>query len=649
MRLADFVSGIRQTSTMTTLGSSPKVDLDEHGLTFGSREFDSWIFDDMLHRFREPNVDRVIPSEIVRGAIVSFMARDTLYGTHTLFIGAYGKFDLLFGGDSKPDPKLILCNPVLSTKVISRNLADVILMSVNAPALKSLLRPHSISNLIFEAPTNTQDAIEVLPHLVSILTNNSTIVFYGGKTAVDRLLALTAQSGKLDIDARCEIHDFTDGDKERHVHFVALTLPDPFYLSGPPKPDFIVSSFSEKDLSASKMPKGPYEYVENDRVPDLASSVETQVDYIRDVVVRSPMFLDGPDGSDKTWIAQFGISPLDWMDPKSLPCPKLQTFKFQNASVVGTGPVFLESGHVVECSLHPMTAEQFRWWSVVHNSDTTFDDDGLGWSARVAGKSYVVEEPCLLIADPGLPMHYHFLFDFLPRLIFRKGPFADVSVAVPDIIKNYQYQALINVYGIPREKIVVYPTRNYATLFKQLIVTPTLVSDFWAAPEVVTIPRAGLSKARSPADARLQRPDFIYVSRRDTLDRRRLANEDKLVDRLSQLGFIEIYPGDYSLEEEMWIFSRAKIVIGPFGSGMANILFCSPGAKVIVLQPNSTNWRILSFVMDFLSLDYGYIFGEAFLRSGLGHNTEWVVDIDKVVGRASHLQRQLLLQPEEIQ
>ena len=629
MRLATFINGIRQEASETTSNLGR--------LSFGTRELNGWILETLVPHVRS-SVKTLSPNDLVRGAIMDFMSRDASFGTNSLFIGTPSNSDIAFASRVRPDSKMIFCSPCFDCSTANDILTDSVIVAARVSSLKTLLRPRSISNLLLEAPQDPKIAIKDLPHLVSLLVPEAVLVFHGEKDAVDHLLAYTAFAGKLDIEARCELDDPLEDGSTRRMQFVSLSLRDPLYLSGPPDNIPISNTFEGQAPLDRSGRKGPYTFTPNDDIPGLAASVHTFVSQQRSVVVRPPTILDGPDGSDATWLAQFNVKPIDWLDPGAVTCPPVSAFSFRNACVVGTGPVFLESGRVLECSMHPMTSEQFRWWSVVHNADMTFDAAGDGWSARAAGKAYIVEKPCLLLADPGLPMHYHFLFDFLPRLFFRQGCFADFSIAVPDVIKNYQYKALINIYDIPEDKIVIYPTRDAATIFDTLVVTPTLVSDFWAAPEVVLAPRAGLAKAKAPRDTRLESADYIYVSRRDTLDRRRLVNEDEMVNKIVSLGFIEIFPGDYSLEEEMWIFSRAKMVVGPFGSGMANIIFCSPGARVIILQPNSTNWRILSFVMEFLKVDYGYVFGEAFLRSGLGHNTEWVIDVDKVVHHVAYLQ-----------
>jgi capsular polysaccharide biosynthesis protein len=159
----------------------------------------------------------------------------------------------------------------------------------------------------------------------------------------------------------------------------------------------------------------------------------------------------------------------------------------------------------------------------------------------------------------------------------------------------------------------------------------------WAMPETILSPRKALRFAAPPKDSAYRNVKRLYVSRRDVQDGRPLLNEDEVVTRLTAMGFTEIFPGRFSYAEEMHLFQNAEIIVGPFGSGMANIMFCQPGSRIVILQPDSTNWRILSFVMGFLGLEYGYVFGESFRRRARAHNTEWLIDVDDVCRRVASL------------
>ena len=91
-------------------------------------------------------------------------------------------------------------------------------------------------------------------------------------------------------------------------------------------------------------------------------------------------------------------------------------------------------------------------------------------------------------------------------------------------------------------------------------------------------------------------PDKIYLSRRDT---RKVLNENELVVYLDGLGFTRIYPEDYSVPEQLFIFRHAHQIVSIHGAGMAPILWgkSDKNIKIVELFPASymTNvWRIIA-------------------------------------------------------
>src|SRR5205823_4207781 len=70
----------------------------------------------------------------------------------------------------------------------------------------------------------------------------------------------------------------------------------------------------------------------------------------------------------------------------------------------------------------------------------------------------------------------------------------------------------------------------------------------------------------------------LYVSRRG--QRRRLANYHEIKPLLDRYGFEEIM-GDI----EPSVFAEAAVVVGEYGAGLTDIVFCRPGTTVIELTP----------------------------------------------------------------
>jgi capsular polysaccharide biosynthesis protein len=88
-----------------------------------------------------------------------------------------------------------------------------------------------------------------------------------------------------------------------------------------------------------------------------------------------------------------------------------------------------------------------------------------------------------------------------------------------------------------------------------------------------------LKAAVCPSD-RLERPERIYISRRGTDSFRKLLNEAEIEVVAERLGFKIVRTEDYSFDDQVAMFSGARVVLGPHGAGMTNAAFAPPGCLV---------------------------------------------------------------------
>lgn len=106
-------------------------------------------------------------------------------------------------------------------------------------------------------------------------------------------------------------------------------------------------------------------------------------------------------------------------------------------------------------------------------------------------------------------------------------------------------------------------------------------------------------------------PTRFYIDRRDAANRI-LHNEDVLVEILEQQGFAIIQLEYLSFDEQARLFSSAEYIIGAHGAGLANMVFCQPGTKIIELMPHTLlRWcyRQIAMVAD---LSYQCVITESY-------------------------------------
>ncbi len=78
----------------------------------------------------------------------------------------------------------------------------------------------------------------------------------------------------------------------------------------------------------------------------------------------------------------------------------------------------------------------------------------------------------------------------------------------------------------------------------------------------------------------------IFISRRKA-SVRKVINENELMDFLAPLGFKSYCLEDLSFNEQVKLFSKAKVVVGPHGSGLTNIMWSGAGTSVVELLPEN--------------------------------------------------------------
>jgi len=111
-------------------------------------------------------------------------------------------------------------------------------------------------------------------------------------------------------------------------------------------------------------------------------------------------------------------------------------------------------------------------------------------------------------------------------------------------------------------------------------------------------------------------PTEKYFFRRRKNLFRPLQNEDQLLEKLSKLGFILIFPEDLKLIELIEILHKAEIVVVESGAAMTNLMFAPSGLNVIELNPGDGGFGFWQKFLNPYGLLHHGIVGK---RSRLGN------------------------------
>ena len=192
--------------------------------------------------------------------------------------------------------------------------------------------------------------------------------------------------------------------------------------------------------------------------------------------------------------------------------------------------------------------------------------------------------------------YYHFIYDTIPYLYHyfnEKQIHPDLKLLISppegkDDLYPFVWESL-ELLGITKNDVIFL---NQNTLYNRVCVGSSLthnrLSNCPPHHKVFDIINRMKSEAKGP--------EKIYVSRRTWLhnnfenigtnytERRRCVNEDEVAELFMSHGFEEVFCENMTMKEKIALFSSAKVVAGPIGGGMCNVIFSSPETKVISIN-----------------------------------------------------------------
>ncbi len=130
-------------------------------------------------------------------------------------------------------------------------------------------------------------------------------------------------------------------------------------------------------------------------------------------------------------------------------------------------------------------------------------------------------------------------------------------------------------------------------------------------------------------------PDFndrIYISRGPrSANGRHIRNEKQVLEALAPFGFKGVDPQQYSLDEQMMLFSKAGFIISPHGAGLTNIMF-RRGAPLKIIE--IFNAHLIVDCYEVIAAEHGFEYKSLMARNATGKSMEGgssEIDIDQLI------------------
>jgi len=222
--------------------------------------------------------------------------------------------------------------------------------------------------------------------------------------------------------------------------------------------------------------------------------------------------------------------------------------------------------------------------------------------------------------------YFHFIYDTLPYLISylelkKEIPTLKLLMQYPNPQKKELYRFVIEfleILNITKNDIIIADKNtNYNEIYISTSYTHDIDSNFPPRKEIFDFYKQIVNIVNKNYKP-IKTPKKIYISRRTWLHndfsnigtnyttRRRLVNEDELVDKLVKKGYKEIFAEKLTTIEKIQYFSNATHVIGAIGGGLANVLFSKKDTKLkAIISPTflDVNNRF-KFCLDCVDVEY---------------------------------------------
>ena len=212
----------------------------------------------------------------------------------------------------------------------------------------------------------------------------------------------------------------------------------------------------------------------------------------------------------------------------------------------------------------------------------------------------------------GYNNYAHFLFDIVPKikLISLAINLKKIDYFYFSKLNNYQKEILKRV-GINEQKII--DSNKYRHLQSNKIIGVThpnyikgTISEAHSA-----IPKWIISYLKNVFLKRKQSKTpykKIYIDRSDSkLKHCKIINNSDIKKFLKNKGFKILKLSKLKFDKQTNIFRNAKMIIGPHGAGLANLVFCKKNTKVVEIKPRDHPNKVYERICDINKLRYNLI------------------------------------------
>jgi hypothetical protein len=202
-----------------------------------------------------------------------------------------------------------------------------------------------------------------------------------------------------------------------------------------------------------------------------------------------------------------------------------------------------------------------------------------------------IDEPCVIVSRFGLMVWGHWIGELLPRILLVERAFPKrlryvlppqvFNSSAPRNVWNSIFDT-IRMLGIEKSRIL--PTqqdRHY--VFSNLYSMTSIYNDAAFHPGAVTEIRSAYLAAGNDSEKADRK---VAILRTESV-RRNISNLAEIIPALRRRDYEFIEIGAIPFQEQVHLFSTARIVVGVLASGLAGLLFSPERVRVVSVAQES--------------------------------------------------------------
>ena len=205
--------------------------------------------------------------------------------------------------------------------------------------------------------------------------------------------------------------------------------------------------------------------------------------------------------------------------------------------------------------------------------------------------------------------YFHFIFDLIPKIYLLNKCLSLESIDyfyVPEI-KKWQ-KKIYSLFNIDETKLI--DSRKFRHVEGDLILA---VSHPWyfqrdIHTETKNIPKWIVDYNRDkflPLVKKFNNNKKIFLDRSSSsYTHCQIKNNDEIIDMLTKKGFTTYNVEKLNIQEQIFLFNEASIIVGAHGAAFSNIIFCKPETKIIEIIPESHPSKKCQRISEILKLRY---------------------------------------------